>query len=429
MSFRFIQNKTADRYYFQPAVEKNACRCMPNPMRGWYSIYTFQADQVPDFEELKWCLKPDESMALVIFDIGCFRCGELSETALLRLEEILEFFSEHDRDVILRPVYDREGLGEKHEPESFELVMRHLKQMGAKLQENPYSVVIFQGLLIGSWGEMHGSAYLSEEHLRQLSQCILPCLGKDIYLAVRTPAQWRQLTDEKTFSSGQYAIGLFDDGIFGSKTHLGTFGLYTRDAAGWQKAWIREEELLFENKLCLKAPCGGEVLADTDGRIWQIEDMIQEMRMMHVSYLNSQHDMNRLREWKQQTWQGQSFYDYITGRLGYCFRIDRAGIQVRHGIRRKLYLVLDIENEGFGVCFQESEVQIQLEASEESRTVSAAIDLRQWMPEEKKQVMIELPFIEGKIYLTARRKRDNRSIFFLGQEDERLYLGQLRLNQ
>ena len=42
-------------------------------MRGWYSIYTFQAEQKPDFEDLKWCLQENESMALIIFDIGYFK--------------------------------------------------------------------------------------------------------------------------------------------------------------------------------------------------------------------------------------------------------------------------------------------------------------------------------------------------------------------
>lgn len=50
-------------------------------MRGWYSIYTFQAEQKPDFEDLKWCLQENESMALVIFDIGYFKNKALSKDA------------------------------------------------------------------------------------------------------------------------------------------------------------------------------------------------------------------------------------------------------------------------------------------------------------------------------------------------------------
>lgn len=151
MSFGFIQERTADNWYFHQAEQSCDGKTRPNPMRGWYSIYTFQAEQKPDFEDLKWCLQENESMALVIFDIGYFKNKALSKDALLYLAQILEFFSEHERDVILRPVYDRVGKGRQHEPETFEQVMMPLQQMGEALQQNAFSVVIFQGLLVGSW--------------------------------------------------------------------------------------------------------------------------------------------------------------------------------------------------------------------------------------------------------------------------------------
>lgn len=54
-------------------------------------------------------------------------------------------------------------------------------------------------------------------------------LGDEIYLAVRTPAQWRTLRSEKEFRQKKYAhLALFDDGILGSMTHLGTFGTELR---------------------------------------------------------------------------------------------------------------------------------------------------------------------------------------------------------
>lgn len=425
MSFGFIQERTADNWYFHQAEQSCDGKTRPNPMRGWYSIYTFQAEQKPDFEDLKWCLQENESMALVIFDIGYFKNKALSKDALLYLAQILEFFSEHERDVILRPVYDRVGKGRQHEPETFEQVMMHLQQMGEALQQNAFSVVIFQGLLVGSWGEMHDSSYLSQEHLEKLSQCILPYLEKEIYLAVRTPAQWRQLVDEKTFNNSMCRITLFDDGIFGSDSHLGTFGMYTKEAAGWQNAWMREEELIFEEKLCLKVPCGGEVLASCDGKKRHPEDMYQEIRKMHLSYLNSKHDIKRLDEWREMTWQGQSFYDYVSEHLGYCFSVSSIKFQIKHGLRKKLQLLLEIKNEGFGVCFQETEAELIIESNSEKQVIMVPIDFRKWRLDEKRQVVVNLPFIKGEIYLAVRRKRDKRPIFFKGQKNEAVALGSL----
>ena len=71
---------------------------------------------------------------------------------------------------------------------SFELVLEHLGQLGALLKENPYSVFIFQGFLVGSWGELHDSAYLSEDCLKKMWERLRPGLGETIYGAVRTPA-------------------------------------------------------------------------------------------------------------------------------------------------------------------------------------------------------------------------------------------------
>ena len=59
--------------------------------------------------------------------------------------------------MILRPVYDREGKGRECEPDSFEQVLEHLQQIGGLLRDMQHSVFIFQGMLAGSWGEMHDS--------------------------------------------------------------------------------------------------------------------------------------------------------------------------------------------------------------------------------------------------------------------------------
>lgn len=57
------------------------------------------------------------------------------------------------------------------------------------------------------------------------------------------------------------------------------------------------------------------------------------------------------------TWQGQSFYDYVSEHLGYCFSVSSIKFQIKHGLRKKLQLLLEIKNEGFGVCFQETEAE------------------------------------------------------------------------
>ena len=125
------------------------------------------------------------------------------------------------------------------------------------------------------------------------------------------------------------------------------------------------------------------------------------------------------------TWQGQSFYDYISEHLGYCFSVSSIEFQIKHGFRKKLQLLLEIKNEGFGVCFQETEAELIIESDSEKQVIMVPVDLRQWRPDEKRQVVVNLPFIKGEIYLAARRKRDKRPIYFKGQKNEAVTLGSL----
>lgn len=82
-------------------------------------------------------------------------------------------------------------------------MLEHLGQLGDLLKENPCSVFIFQGFLVGSWGEMHDSAYLSEDCFKKMWEQLKPALSKNIYGAVRTPSQWRTLVSEEEFQEGK----------------------------------------------------------------------------------------------------------------------------------------------------------------------------------------------------------------------------------
>ena len=243
MIWKGIRRKT---WEFEQAFAAENSAYISNPARGWYGVYTFRAEERIAPEELKWSLSEGETLSLVLVDVGGFRERPLDLATLENIRKILAFFEQNQRDVIFRPVYDREGKGREREPASFELVLEHLGQLGALLKENPYSVFIFQGFLVGSWGELHDSSYLSEDCLKKMWERLRPGLGETIYGAVRTPAQWRLLVSEEEFQKGNFPrLGLFDDGIFASKSHLGTFGTMTREAAGWKAPWIREEELSF----------------------------------------------------------------------------------------------------------------------------------------------------------------------------------------
>lgn len=420
MNWKIGRNRKKRIFSGTDCIESTEQFC--SPARGFYTIYTFFAGKKPDFDELSFSITKGETLALVVWDIGAYVERKFDEAALIDISRVLFFFKEHGYDVIFRPVYDRNGQGMEREPKKFATVLLHLTQIGqmlhAMIEKESSSVFLFQGLLVGSWGEMHTSAYLSEEHLLKMYQSIVPYFSDKICLAVRTPAQWRMLVTEKEFLKQVYKVSLFDDAIFGSGTHLGTFGTEMRSAAGWKKSWCRMEELQFEQEICKRVYCGGEVL---DGEEQTEEKVIAELRKMHVTYLNSVHDKNRLEQFKQMRlsekygiWCGHSLYAYIEAHLGYRFFVDEVRAGEVKGSRQKL--IISIRNLGFAPFYEEAIVFVQNEEEEKRKEIQTDFDLRTLLPGQNGILEVWIPQLRGGIRLYARRKADHAPILFCNQE-------------
>ena len=128
---------------------------------------------------------------MLLIDIGAFRKEPISEEALDYLKEILYFFQKQEKKMILRPVYDTTGNGMQKEPDSIQLVKEHMHQLGNVIERFSGDILVVQGILVGDWGEMHGSKFLSEERLTELAITYMQAMHYACFLAVRTPAQWK----------------------------------------------------------------------------------------------------------------------------------------------------------------------------------------------------------------------------------------------
>lgn len=413
---------------FQPHLLEETTEQLMNPGRGWYRIYTFDLEKRVDLEEVRWSLYQGETLALILLDLGGFWNRVLNDEALRRIEKILEFFADQNRDVILRPVYDREGKGREREPEEFSLVLTHLRQIGQILREKKHTVFLFQGLLVGSWGEMHGSRFLEKEQMREMWNTLSEYLGTEIYGAVRTPAQWRTLVSESEYQKEYFLnLSVFDDGMFGSTTHLGTFGTMTREAAGWEQPWNRQEELHFLKVLNQRLPFGGEAIAEETPIISQ-EKLLKEMKSLQPSYLNCVHDIRILEQWKQQSvectdlWKGHSLYDYIGAHLGYRFVVEKAEVTWRRF--QKLQISITLTNRGFGSLLQGADLVLIIENEKQRKEYLIPCNVEQWQGGNTGIVETVIDFMEGNLFLELRRRRDKRPIQFANKnKTDSLYLG------
>ena len=279
-------------------------------------------------------------MVLLRIDIGAFQKNRLSQEALDYITRILTFFQSREKGIILRIAYDTQGQGLLREPESSALIKIHMRQLGEVLLPFAQDILVFQGILVGSWGEMHNSRFLSERWLRELAQTMLEALQYQCTLAVRKPSQWRAIVRDSP-KILQERLALFNDGIFGSETDLGTYGTVSRAQVWETDSWLREEELEWQQITLQKQTNGGEMPGTAP---W--EKAAADFAKMHLCYLNSTYSPEALEIWKNTKvfWKAckeeLSAYDYIGRHLGYRFVVQK--LQWKN---ERLYIT--VENCGF----------------------------------------------------------------------------------
>lgn len=391
-----------------------------NPFRGWYQIYPFCVEKEPDFEELIWCLRKEETCALVLLDIGTYRDCDLDETALNHIEQIFSFFDEQKKDILLRVAYDREGKGAEHEPSLLSRVIAHIGQLEPLIQRYCRRIVFFEGMFIGSWGEMHGSRFLTKDNMLQLNEALAKSTA-GIFRAVRRPVQWRMLHQEPP--SVETAVALYDDAIFGSDTDLGTFAQENYASEEWEEPWSKERELEFEEQLGAFVPQCGEAVYGEEDSDYTLESAVERLRRMNLTCLNGVYDEKILNLWKEwnwnapDVWQGMNGYDYIGRHLGYrfCVRSAEAHAEWRH-----CRISLTLENVGFSGFYQEAEALLILtDKTGKTREYLTEWDAKALKSGQKQTLTWRIPRREGKIYFSIRRKWDRETVWLSNPSTEK----------
>jgi hypothetical protein len=336
-----------------------------NPCRGWYQIFPFTFPQDVDFSYLSTCLLPDQSLVLVQLNLKNYKYGPLDNQAVKQIKEILDFFRNANKDIILRPLYDLEGKCLENEPTLQSIIKEHMQQIGTLLMDYENTIFSLQGLFVGNWGEMHGSRFLKGEGLNELCYALYEATLGKFRLCVRKPSQLRSLQYgcmNKGKSSIMDVMGLYNDAIFGSDTDLGTYAvaMSTDEAIAATESWPRNKELQFQKERCLFVPNGGEVLLNSSGSSLGLDcgQVIETLKQMHISYLNSQHDIALLTKWKsiaytgkKDIFQGISLYDYVSAHLGYRFVLKEATL-VKNNLR------ITFDNTGFAPIYTPYSVQL-----------------------------------------------------------------------
>lgn len=428
------------KWKFVPSEFQESTQMICNPGRGWYEIYTFCIGQRCPEEVLERVREVcgglrggSDTLALLLIRLEHAGNG-LTQKQLDSADQILHAFA-GKRDILLRFVYDLAGKGMEQEPGQFSQVERHLEQLKPLLRKYAPYLYVYQGMLVGSWGEMHTSRYLSGKYVKKLGKKLADISDGQFFLAVRKPSQWRQMFsgEDVEIVAKREKIGLFNDGILGSDTDLGTYGTLARDTAGWEEAWLPKEELWFQERLCQYVPNGGEAVYGPYTAQQPLEGIVERLRSMHISYLNRCHDKRVLEYWrtlkweKKGVWKGMNGFDYIGYHLGYRFFVEYADMRWEP---RSEYAVLhvDIKNVGFSNMYESAQLFVEHEDSEgQCHRDMVSCDVMSWGSGGTVRISRRVPLREGSFYLSLRRTKDQRSILFanVGHGMERVLLGRL----
>lgn len=310
--------------------------------RGWFSIFPFQLSKSYDFEEMKWCLKKEESLVLARINIGEYNQVKIPDEALKNFQSIMQFFRKYEKKVILRFVYDETGQGLINEPSSLRIILEHIKQVGLIMEKNSDIILTTQGTFVGSWGEMHTSRYINKENIADVIVALYKATNGTIRMAVRRPSQHRELRSELRarrlpVDEIMSMVGIYDDALMASVDDYGTFDL---SDIGADKDYVA--------KVSQNLPVGGETVnanIENDG-----QKAILNLKKLHISYLNSQYDLQVLDKWKnEQMSTGINVYDYITKNLGAVLQICK----IKEDIIGK-YVRITVANTGFAALYQDA---------------------------------------------------------------------------
>ena len=341
-----------------------------NPNRGLYSIFGFRiTDRQEDYPALIRRLFENETptnLTMIQINLADYADRDLSEEGLENIENLFTALRAVEKNWILRFTYDWEGQAMTSEPESIDIIIRHMNQLKSVIQANQDKIFVLQGLFTGNWGEMNGTRYYRPEDMRQLAQTLQRIVGSSVFLSVRTGSQWRNITgvyESDELSRGDFPrIGLYNDGILGTDSDCGSYSGNTDQDEDPMALWSREKELDFQDVLCRYVPNGGEVIINNP--LNDFENAVATLKKMHVSYLNYDYDQEVLQKWAAVTvekgvYQGMDGLTYMERHLGYRILIKDVNTAY-HPQRKTLIIDADLKNVGFAPLYEEKKIALRI---------------------------------------------------------------------
>ena len=392
---------------FQSSTIEESYSFQKKPYCGLYGLVRYTlSDTEPSKKQVDTeieLIDEDSTMVLMEIVLSNYLTCDISEQALQNLENAIIEWADNGYQVILRVTYDFSSPSQAIEPPDIQIILNHIKQIAPIVNDHKNSIYMMQGLFAGLWGEMHSSDYIGDgTSLHLLADTLNQSIDSSVFLTVRTPQFWRIITksDEPLTESDAYngsyesRLGLYNDGMLGSESDYGTYNENSslKNIENHKGQGTREEEITFQNQLCLFVPNGGEVIHDNPYN--DIENAVTDLNRMHVSYLNSGYDYVVMNKWKTSEYQGTNGYYYIADRLGYRYVLKGADVTEFSGLKHKSTISVTLENTGFAPAYKRFKPSILFVNSETKEVTSYEFkaDSRTWYPGEPVTISMSKDF-------------------------------------
>lgn len=281
---------------------------------------------------------------------------ELTSKALDGIDDLLSKIRGQGKNAIIRFVYDPGYAGNSDTECGMSMIQTHVKQLSKILNNYPDVLTAIEAGMVGRWGEMHSTKIVTLPNVQTLIDCWLDNVTKvsGIPILVRYPYFLYYFCDEKTKigevsdivfkpTDRGYLLGMFNDGMYGDITDLGT----------WKQD--RVKEMTWVAKQNAHLPYGGETAFEDDYDGLYIHQSIPEMFMNHLSFLNLYWTPAIYDRWKKEKYDdsiaghsvfnGKTGYDFVYAHFGYRLVISDIKVTINGN---KFDVTINIDNNGFG---------------------------------------------------------------------------------
>jgi len=350
-----------------------------NPERGFYSQRT--TARMTGLEQLR---ERGISLVLVEMDLRAFKERELTQEKLDELRASLAAARQAGLKVIFRAAYGFTERDYRADPKDLHRILGHIRQIGVVLTENADTLFAVQAGFLGPWGEWHDSNWGEPPSLdirRAVLFALLDAVPAPIPIQLRRPMFIRDIfaTEAGGFDLKATAafggsrlsrVGWHDDAFLALPDDMGTYV---------EPDWDRERELRWCDQQDRSVPFGGETVGPSAAT--PIEEVVREMELLHLSYLNIEYHPKTLQHWRDTQFRGQDAFGYIQRRIGYRLVAQKIRYSTEARIGGHLSFELTLTNAGFASPQLPRIVSVGLiQGDQIERLALHEIDPRQWGP-------------------------------------------------